>query len=614
MSQTQGRPTGAPEADNDEEIAAWGTMTDDDLKAWRMGTRYEDDDAVAHEERGRAMTGPAADAADDVLDRPTPLDCELVPDSADSAASQDAETVTVAASAGNSVTTTLGHEAAACADAAEEAATEPTSNRTEGRLAEADDVAVSGPQPGGRILGADHEDDGGWLAVASSPVETLPEAPTPGVAEPRPVDANGVAVYASAEPATAPEHEWADSAADNRPCGDTEAVVASSAGASIEAAVPTEEEGFAAQSQQGVAETASAAGDAAAVPPVAAQAMMTGAHAERVSASQEFSTFRDRASLRQTDADPAVVHDATSRSTVTVGSLTRATSAFPTRAAVSAEEEVRLRDLPKRARVSLDGMPQANAQQDSASSGRRPGRPLRVAVSAAGVLLVGGSMLLFGHGGEDDSPDHAQAEQPDIPAGSVIGRGADDGNGVRTSPSASGTGKHRGSPAKDEKRTPAASPSALPAAHKKQPKHATQGGGTTTLTVAATSGTSMTRSTSGGSDPYKNATTTVIQATRMLTPGQSWSATRARMTLRSDGNLVIYDEQGHIRWTAHTSGSGNRAVFQDDGHLVVYSSSNQTLWSSGTAGRNGAQLVLQADGNVVISQGGTVLWSSRTNH
>ncbi|MGV9563816.1 hypothetical protein [Streptomyces sp. NPDC003480] len=120
-----------------------------------------------------------------------------------------------------------------------------------------------------------------------------------------------------------------------------------------------------------------------------------------------------------------------------------------------------------------------------------------------------------------------------------------------------------------------------------------------------------TRPTAG---THTEATTVVIQATRTLSAGESWSATLAHLVMQSDGNLVIYDENGHARWASNTSGAGNRAVFQEDGNLVVYNSSNQTLWSSGTAGHNGAELVLQDDGNVVISQGGAALWSSRTEH
>ncbi|MFJ5266787.1 hypothetical protein ACIQAC_40675 [Streptomyces sp. NPDC088387] len=107
--------------------------------------------------------------------------------------------------------------------------------------------------------------------------------------------------------------------------------------------------------------------------------------------------------------------------------------------------------------------------------------------------------------------------------------------------------------------------------------------------------------------------TKVVSSTYVLNSGQSVASNRMKITLRSSGNLVITDENGVVRWSSGTSGSGNRAVFQADGHFAVYSSDDRTLWSSGTAGNPGAQLVIQADGNVtIVSAGGAVLWSAGT--
>ncbi|KPI20826.1 Curculin domain protein (mannose-binding) lectin [Actinobacteria bacterium OK006] len=113
----------------------------------------------------------------------------------------------------------------------------------------------------------------------------------------------------------------------------------------------------------------------------------------------------------------------------------------------------------------------------------------------------------------------------------------------------------------------------------------------------------------------KQWSTHVVQATTVLTPGQSVASNRIRLTMRTDGNLVISDEDGVTRWSSHTTGRGARAVFQADGHLVVYTSDGETAWSSGTAGNDGAELVLQADGNVaILSATGSVLWSAGTQH
>jgi hypothetical protein len=109
-------------------------------------------------------------------------------------------------------------------------------------------------------------------------------------------------------------------------------------------------------------------------------------------------------------------------------------------------------------------------------------------------------------------------------------------------------------------------------------------------------------------------TTRTIQATFVFRRGDTQSTNRTRLTLQSDGDLVIIDESGTVRWRSNTAGTGNIAVFQDDGHFVVYDSTMSPRWQSGTAGRNGAVLVLAADGDVDIVHNGTVVWSSNTAH
>ncbi|MER7183284.1 hypothetical protein ABT404_28080, partial [Streptomyces hyaluromycini] len=109
--------------------------------------------------------------------------------------------------------------------------------------------------------------------------------------------------------------------------------------------------------------------------------------------------------------------------------------------------------------------------------------------------------------------------------------------------------------------------------------------------------------------------TKVVNSTYVLDAGDSVASNRMRITLRSNGNLVISDENGVVRWSSGTSGAGNHAVFQADGNFVVYSSDNRTLWSSGTAGNDGAELVIQADGNVaILSAGDATLWAAGTQH
>jgi hypothetical protein len=94
-----------------------------------------------------------------------------------------------------------------------------------------------------------------------------------------------------------------------------------------------------------------------------------------------------------------------------------------------------------------------------------------------------------------------------------------------------------------------------------------------------------------------------------LNAGQSWTFGNARMTMQTDGNLVIYTRNtNQARWSTGTHGSGgNRVRFQGDGNFVVYSAANRAVWSSHTAGTCsgffGAPQVmigLQSDSNFVI--------------
>ncbi|MEU8473287.1 hypothetical protein AB0F30_36395 [Streptomyces sp. NPDC029006] len=107
-------------------------------------------------------------------------------------------------------------------------------------------------------------------------------------------------------------------------------------------------------------------------------------------------------------------------------------------------------------------------------------------------------------------------------------------------------------------------------------------------------------------------TTTVVNGTSVLEPGQSWSTNRVMLAFQGDGNLVLYDTKGTPLWWSGTVGQGAKAVFQADGNFAVYTQDGATAWSSRTDGHDGAQLVLGANGNVTIRSGGAVLWSTGT--
>jgi hypothetical protein len=89
---------------------------------------------------------------------------------------------------------------------------------------------------------------------------------------------------------------------------------------------------------------------------------------------------------------------------------------------------------------------------------------------------------------------------------------------------------------------------------------------------------------------------------------------RFNMTLKADGNFVLYGPQGQHLWM---SGPVNRDVFkilmQNDGNLVIYDNNDNALWASGTAGAPGAILILHNDGNAaIVGTDNTTLWASNT--
>ncbi|MCG7208244.1 protein kinase domain-containing protein [Streptomyces arenae] len=109
-------------------------------------------------------------------------------------------------------------------------------------------------------------------------------------------------------------------------------------------------------------------------------------------------------------------------------------------------------------------------------------------------------------------------------------------------------------------------------------------------------------------------TTLTVRHDQELMPGESWRTNRTTMTMQTDGNLVIFDEDHHRRWSSGTSGTGYRAIMQADGNLVVYDKDTWGVWSSVTSGHDGACLYLGADGDVSVVYQGTTLWSAGTQH
>lgn len=101
----------------------------------------------------------------------------------------------------------------------------------------------------------------------------------------------------------------------------------------------------------------------------------------------------------------------------------------------------------------------------------------------------------------------------------------------------------------------------------------------------------------------------------LLRPGDHVRSRRAWLVFRSDGNLVVCDENARVRWTSGTAGQGVQAVFQIDGNLAVHDGEGQVVWASGTHGYEGNFLAVQDDGNVVVYRAdGSALWATGTGH
>ncbi|GAB3849585.1 cellulase family glycosylhydrolase [Dactylosporangium cerinum] len=120
----------------------------------------------------------------------------------------------------------------------------------------------------------------------------------------------------------------------------------------------------------------------------------------------------------------------------------------------------------------------------------------------------------------------------------------------------------------------------------------------------------------GGGNPSSR-----LNAGAQLTGGQSLTSPngRFRLTMQSDGNLVIYDNNAAIwatgTWNLPADRKPTRVDMQSDGNLVLYNNANQPAWASGSwgSGRVDPFLEMQDDGNLVIYHNGRApLWASGT--
>ncbi|MEU9197548.1 FG-GAP-like repeat-containing protein [Streptomyces hundungensis] len=114
---------------------------------------------------------------------------------------------------------------------------------------------------------------------------------------------------------------------------------------------------------------------------------------------------------------------------------------------------------------------------------------------------------------------------------------------------------------------------------------------------------------------------TRIPADTTLSPGKSFASRSAKLTMQTDGNLVISSNGGTTLWSTKTSGNpGAKAQMGPDGNLRVYAPDGITkLWgtdldpSKSPGLTAGGYALLQDRGNLIMYNiKGQSLWSSGT--
>jgi hypothetical protein len=81
----------------------------------------------------------------------------------------------------------------------------------------------------------------------------------------------------------------------------------------------------------------------------------------------------------------------------------------------------------------------------------------------------------------------------------------------------------------------------------------------------------------------------VLHPGQSLTTGKTLYSSNGRYfaTMQTDGNLVVYRNDGEVIWATWSQGSGAvTANMQADGNFVLYTPDGTPAWSTGTQGRD----------------------------
>lgn len=118
--------------------------------------------------------------------------------------------------------------------------------------------------------------------------------------------------------------------------------------------------------------------------------------------------------------------------------------------------------------------------------------------------------------------------------------------------------------------------------------------------------------------PTTPAVRSSVEVNQRLSTDESLTSPNGayRLTMQSNGNLVLRKSSGEVVWTSGTEGKGaSFAVPQSDGNFVIYRNSGGAIWESGTKDSAGRRLTLDNDGVARLrSPQGTVVWATNARY
>lgn len=86
-----------------------------------------------------------------------------------------------------------------------------------------------------------------------------------------------------------------------------------------------------------------------------------------------------------------------------------------------------------------------------------------------------------------------------------------------------------------------------------------------------------------------------------LEVGRAYYAGGHHLIFQTDGNMVLYTNEGAVVWHTDTYGQGGtQAIMQSDGNFVIYNAQGAALWQTHTGGNPGAYAQIQSNGAFVI--------------